>query len=97
MNRIELPNDKELARKLITAQTELEAKRADMGKVGVLLGSKDNASIYLAAFVILVAVAGGTILAVYEPALRPDLGKAFIALALMAAGYMFGAVRRDGK
>jgi len=94
MSQIQLPDDKELARTVITAQTKLQAKQADMGKLGVLFGSKEYAVIYLAALVIVIAGLGGTVLAIYEPTLRSDLGRAFIALVLMAAGYMFGAVQR---
>jgi hypothetical protein len=95
MSQIQLPDDKELAKTVITNEAKLQAKQADMGKLGLIFGSRDNAAVYLAGIVIIVAVLGSTLLAFIEPLLRQDLGKALIALALMAAGYIFGAVQRS--
>ncbi|SDR10679.1 hypothetical protein SAMN05519103_00768 [Rhizobiales bacterium GAS113] len=103
-NGIELPSDKALAAKELAAK-ELTAKaldarsqettrRLEMGRIGAFLGGRDNAVIYLAWFVIIGASAGATILAILDPALRPDMEKALVGLMISALGFMFGSSGR---
>ena len=87
-NRFELPKDPQLATKVL--DVEHAGRIAEMGKIGVLFGSRDNASIYLAALIIVLAVAGLVVLAVIDSTLRADLAKALGALAVAALGYIFG-------
>ena len=88
-----LPKDPDVAQKVI--ETEHASKDAEKGKIGVWLGSRDNAVVYLAAVLIIIAVITSGVLAVYEPSLRADTGKALLALALSALGFMFGAGSRQ--
>jgi hypothetical protein len=70
-----------------------------MGKIGRWFGARDNAVIYLAFIVILLAIIGAIALAIKDTGLAPDLLKALLALALSALGFMFGAGtshRKDG-
>jgi|SRR2546421_11084150 hypothetical protein len=89
----DLPDDKELAKYQLQAQTQQAARQQEYGRMGSLFGSRDNAVIYLATAVILLALIGGTIIAVVEPSVRGDMAKALAALAISALGYMFGASR----
>ena len=92
-NRFELPKDPQIATKII--ETEHAGKVAEMGRIGVWLGSRENAIIYITGTVILVSIIAAAILAAGDDghsSAREDLVKAFAALALSALGYMFGSM-----
>jgi hypothetical protein len=73
-------------------------RRQELGKMGDLFGSRDNAIVYLAAAVIVISIVAGCILAIFEPtSSRSDLIKALAAIALSALGYMFGSIRRNNN
>jgi hypothetical protein len=91
MIKLDLPSDKTLATKIIEAEHEHASRVVEMGKIGQLLGSRENAVIYLAAFVIMISVIAGAVLAYVEASLRPDMAKACAAIAISALGYMFGS------
>ena len=55
-NKIELPKDPQLASKIV--ETEHAARIAEMGSIGRWFGTRDNAVIYLAFVIILIAVIG---------------------------------------
>jgi hypothetical protein len=86
---IPLPKDPIVAQKVIEADAAKHAR--DMGRIGYWFGSRENAVVYLAAAVIVIAMCVSGILAYQEPTLRADTGKALLALALSALGFMFGA------
>jgi len=83
-------DDREIARLNTVHEHASKDKAMEMGKIGIWFGSRDNAVVYLAWSVILLAIIGGTVLAVVDSSLRPDMGKALAALAISALGYMFG-------
>jgi len=90
-------SDNELARIHLQAQSQRAARQQEIGKMGAFFGSRDNAVVYLAMIIIVLAVIGGVVLAILDATLRGDMGKALAALALSALGYMFGsgAIRRN--
>jgi len=63
----------------------------DIGKIGIWFGSRENAAVYLAALVILFVTIIAGVISIFEPSVRADMVKALIAIALSAAGFMFGA------
>jgi len=94
-NKFELPQDPKLAGKVL--ENEYASRLAEMGKIGVWLGSRDHAVIYIAGIVIVVSIIAALILALSDDghsAVRADMAKAFAALALSALGYMFGSSGR---
>lgn len=58
--------------------------------LGQWFGSRENAVVYLASALIVVALVSVTILAVCEPTLRADAMKGAFALMALIAGYMLG-------
>lgn len=92
-NRVlNLPKDPQVAGQVISA--EHATRVAEMGKFGVLFGSRDNATVYIAGLSILVILVGSIALALVEPSLRADIFKVWAAFLLAALGYMFGASAR---
>ena len=97
-SKLELPTDTKLAGKLIEA--EHASRIAEMGRVGVWLGSRDNAVVYIAAGIVVLSMIGAVILALPDSPsqLRSDIAKGLAALGLSALGYMFGSSgRRSGR
>jgi hypothetical protein len=92
VNKIELPKDPELAVRVLDA--EHASRVVEIGRIGSFFGSRNNAVVYLAALVIILATIGAIIIAACEPTLRADAMKALAALALSALGYMFGSGSR---
>jgi hypothetical protein len=88
-DRVQLPKDKHIAEMVV--QADVEKHRREMGKIGEYFGSKDNATVYLAEILILVALIFMAAIAYADPGLRADALKAIIAIATLALGYMFGA------
>lgn len=62
----------------------------EIGTIGRFFGSRDNALVYLAWIIVVVALISSTIIAIMDASLRPDLTKAIAALAIAALSYMFG-------
>src|SRR4051794_30431594 len=94
-NKFELPSDPKLAGKIL--ESEHASRLAEMGRIGVWFGSRDNAIIYIAALIIIFSMIGAAVLAGFDDgrsALRGDMAKALAALALSALGYMFGSISR---
>jgi hypothetical protein len=78
-------------------ETEHARQIAEMGIVGRLLGSRDNAVIYLAFIVILLGGIGAVVVGANN--WGTDLVKGLLGLAISALGFMLGAGaahRRDG-
>jgi hypothetical protein len=94
-NKFELPKNPVIAGKIV--ETEHAARIAEMGRIGAFFGSRENASVYLAALVVLLAVIFCSVIAYSDAALRPDALKALLGLAATALGFMFGSgsTRRD--
>ena len=92
-----LPEDRDLDKLIVLAQSQSVQQRQEMGRVGEFLGSRDNAVIYIALAVILLSVISSVVLACFEPnPLRSDLIKALASLAVSTVGFMFGSLRRSG-
>ena len=90
MNKIELPKDRTLATKVIDSESAKDLEAMRLGKIGVYLGSRENAMTYLTWALIILCVLGATCLGIGNDSLRPDVVKALLALAISALGYMFG-------
>ena len=90
MARIDLPDNEELASKVLDA----EAQKAEIGWMRKLFGSRKHAPTNIAGTVLLLSLVGLGLLAfvpVADAAVRPDLIKIFSAIALAALGYVFGS------
>jgi hypothetical protein len=88
-------DDREIA-KLNTMHEHAARERAmEIGRVGYWLGTRDNAIIYIAAGVIMLAILGACLMAWINTPVSDEMAKAFAALALSALGYMFGSVGRQ--
>ena len=98
-NRVtDLPKNPEVAGKLIDAEHAHALRLAEMGAIGGLMGSRENASLYLSAGVVVLALVGAVILAVCQPDLRADTLKGVFVVATTALGYFLasgGAKARD--
>jgi hypothetical protein len=90
-------SDSELAKIHLQAQSQRAARQQEFGKMGSLFGSRDNAVVYLAVIVIILAIIGSVILAIIDPTLRGDMSKTLAALAIAALGYMFGQSGRNSS
>ena len=84
-------DDREIRKLNVVQDHATKNKAMDMGRIGVWFGSRENASIYLAAITILLAGSAAAGFAIADPSLRPDIAKSLLGIALLAAGYMFGA------
>jgi hypothetical protein len=89
-------DDREIARLNAVQEHAVRSKAMDLGKIGVWLGSRENASIYLAAITILFSGSAAVGFAVVDPTIRPDIAKSLLGIAILAAGYMFGASKGSG-
>ncbi len=69
-------------------------KAMEIGRVGYWLGGRDNAILYIAAGIIMLAIVGACLMAWINTPVSDEMAKAFAALALSALGYMFGSVGR---
>jgi hypothetical protein len=83
-------DDREIKKLNVVHEHATKDKAMDLGKIGVWLGSRENAATYLAAATIFFAGAAAVALSVSDPSLRPDTVKALLSLTILAAGYMFG-------
>jgi hypothetical protein len=88
-DRVQLPKDKHLAELVVNA--DADKHRREMGKIGQFFGSKDNATVYLAEILVVVALVAGAIIAYLDSTLRADAMKGIFAIGTLALGYMFGA------
>jgi len=68
----------------------LRAKQLDMGKIGAWFGSRENAALYFAGTVVIMALLGLGVIAFVEPAMRPDLVKILGAVVIGTLGYICG-------
>jgi hypothetical protein len=83
-------DDREVARLNALHAHKSKEKQIDMGKLGILFGARETAVIYLTWIIIMLAMIGGTIIAILDPSLRSDMAKALAAIAIAALGYMAG-------
>lgn len=90
MAKLELPDNIDLAKQIV----DHDARARERGAMGRLLGSRENAPVYIAgvlAFLCVVAIIG----LVYVPGeaseLRGDVVKALAGIGLAALGYLFGS------
>lgn len=93
-NKIAWPTDPQAARKAVEGENRVAEMRLELGLLGGLFGSRENASPYLALIVLIIASGASLIFAYHEPAIRPEVAKAFIALIPLVVGYMFGSMHR---
>lgn len=95
MARLELPDNPEIAGKVIDA----ESQKAEIGLVGKLFGSRKHAPTNIAGMVVVFSlIALGILLIAYgdEASVRSDVIKIFGGLALASLGYVFGSWSRSG-
>lgn len=70
---------------------EHAGKLAEMGKIGLFFGSRDNAAVWIAGFLILLALLGLALLAWLDASLRLTVAQSFGALVAGSLGYIFGS------
>lgn len=86
---IDLPADKDLAGKVLDA---VHAEKAlQIGKIGIFFGSPESAKLYIAGIVAVVSLVFVAGIAIWEPQLRSDAVKGFLAIAATAIGFVFGS------
>ena len=73
---------------------ELNLRGQELGKVGVWFGSRENAALYFAGAVVLLALVVASIVGIAEPTLRPDLMKLLAAVAMAALGFVGGLLTK---
>jgi hypothetical protein len=97
-NEVVVPDPGDLRKMALANEHASREKAMDMGRIGVWLGSRENAVIYIALAVIVLSMVGATIMVLINTPTSTDLAKAFGALAISALGYMFGSIgRRDDR
>jgi hypothetical protein len=75
------------------AEIQLRRDAQNMGRIGNLFGSKENASFYFTAGLMFLAMIFLASLAWLEPTMRPDIAKVFAAVVVGALGYLGGLSR----
>jgi hypothetical protein len=62
----------------------------DIGKVGQIFGSRDNALVYFGFIIVLLIVAVFSLIAYVDPSTRQDVEKALISIASLFIGLIAG-------
>ena len=72
----------------------LRKRSQDLGKIGSIFGSRQNAAVYLAAFMalVLLVLIGITMASAIEASVKLDLIKLFGSFFLATIGYLFGSL-----
>ena len=99
MGLSDIPTDRKLDPKVIEAHLEDTKRQREMGKIGVLFGSKENASIYIAfilAFILLFLI-GIELLVNQTSADRIQIIQILASILLGVIGFIFGAKSSGGK
>jgi hypothetical protein len=78
-------DDREIARLNAIHEHASREKAMDIGKIGLWLGTRDNALLYLAAGVLFFAIFVAAFISIFEPTSRADIIKALISIATLAA------------
>lgn len=94
MNIIDLPSDKELAGKIVEAETQHTARKMEMGWVGRLFGGATEKPGNIAGAVIVLSMMMIAVASFWPPNdpqfPRRELFTLFGGLATLALGYLFG-------
>lgn len=93
MSKFQLPENKELAAKVL----DNESKERQMGIFGLLFGTREHAPTNIAGSVLIISLFGLLAIAFFhvEESVRPDLMKAFSGIALTALGFLFGYTAKE--
>lgn len=89
-SKIELPEDKDLASRVIDAGT----REAEMGYIGGIFGSREHAPTNIGGIIVIMSIVCLILVPLLpiESSIRADLLKIFGGLVFAALGYIFGAV-----
>ncbi len=99
MNKLELPKDKELAGKVLQAQSDQETKKIERGFMGRLFGMATEKPGNIAGFVILTSLFAIVLIIVAMPdgasVTKRDAIGGFVGLITLSLGYIFGKSHKD--
>jgi hypothetical protein len=98
--KIHLPEDKELAKMVMQAETQRVERSQEMGRIGGLFGSRQNAPTYIAGVVacfFALVLAAIVFLPIGEGLTRVDALQVVGGFFLAALGYLFGSITGNGK
>jgi hypothetical protein len=87
-------DENNLALKSVPHEVQLRREAQDMGRVGLWLGSRDNAAMYFAALIALIVSVFLGVLAVVDISIRGDIVKLFAGIAVAAMGFLGGKGHR---
>ena len=92
MVRLRPPNEDEgvTLKPVPDAEVQLRREAQNMGKIGVWFGSRENAALYLCAFMALIAMLGLVVLAFRSGTAETKLLETFFAVVMAALGFIGG-------
>lgn len=74
-----------------SGQYTLKAKKVDLGLLGKFFGSRENAPMNIAGFILILLVAAGTIPLFWETKVPAgDVWKIILPIVTLTLGYLFG-------
>ena len=75
-------------------QHKLRARQQELGKVGEWFGSRENAALYFAFFLVSFALIILSLIAYGEPSLRSDIAKVVGAIGIAGLGFIGGLLSK---
>lgn len=78
----------------IDTDLTLKQKAQELGKIGVILGARENAALYIAGLFLLTIVALLGLVMIFDPSLRPDVVATLSTVAAAALGYIGGLIKK---
>jgi len=73
---------------------KLKHKAQEIGKVGAVLGARENAALYIAGIFLLATVGILGLVMIFDPALRPDVVATLSTVVAAALGYIGGLTKK---
>jgi Flp pilus assembly protein TadG len=83
-------DNEEIARLNTQFAHEIRSREMEIGKLGLIFGSRDNALVYFAFILVILIIAVLGSIAYGDPSTRQDVEKALIALASLFVGLIAG-------
>jgi hypothetical protein len=77
-----------------SAEYKLKHEAQGLGKIGILLGSRENAAVYIASLVLIAAIFLLGAVMVFDASLRSDIVAMISTLAAASLGYIGGLIKK---